>query len=1049
MTMLPWLIIPLIIAWALSQLLPPGFRFEVTSPRLACVAVLLVSLGWYELAMPRLSSWRAKRSARLREKRRIEAQEAAKWRKEATRRCRNCLTAYRDQTPGGGRFMCTYCGHVSRRPVLDVPGGAPGAGVAGNISSGGNSFSLAGSAAGLVNGSAIFAGRSPKVWSGRVLPDRSSLGGGRGWMGGRPWTTEGGGWGVNGSWFGGPWPGSAGYSGTAGAGWGGTGVSFGGGIFGGEKCSVGESYSGILLCFWRVFSYMFLFVGWIWRKVWGAGSSGEDGVGGGRRAYQRRGEDAGPPPGTRSEKARRKAEEKRQARLEKEQLEAEEKKQREEVARLVEERRRQRDERLEAEKESEREAAAEREREIRREREAERRRQEKAKVQAKDKLKDQEAEDMRKKKGKENEKRGDAERYERKEDPKSPLLNGLDSGKLVKPAKGALLDTSSKGNETGVKGTASNASKWGSSKYLGSAKSGFFSRSKNVAASLNNATSFWGRSFSAGSNSAAKLGKPAVPGVSSPSTASNLSSGSSGKSVAVSGSAWNKIPWTNVWGKGTSKIQDESSKMKLGVVDGCDSRSEGNAGDDAKELANGTVVSPSVVGVPLQPIAPPSSVSNSWSNLFSSPSCFPPIDLSLESGNFQEHKHQTELGTRMHQAPMTSSLTSSQIFLGTSAPPTESCVQAPISCSSSAAVEACLSSSFLPAVSSSVNMVDFSGMDIPDPLSLVGPVSDSLATSFSMDLGPCVSPIIKSNPLSPIHAPFPAPMHTFPAIHLPAPKSSQFINTNNDQVPQILEPWGMPSFSSNDTEDNMGGGIWHNLWGAPQLPEIKLPTSSPWDDVLEKGKELLQPIPQTSSHPLLEAEPQLPSRLFSPQQRHGSSEGNHGESLCSVPIPGSNSIWLDSTALESTANIWEDPDIHHRVPPEFVDCITHLLMEDPVITADGHSYERSAIETWLKSHDTSPKTGEVLPPPPGGDGNGVDKTLRPNHILRGQIIEYKERVARGSRSQDGLNENGWHAATGMGSNSSWSMISSTALRPHIRGFYPTPGVESVWSYNMS
>lgn len=47
-----------------------------------------------------------------------------------------------------------------------------------------------------------------------------------------------------------------------------------------------------------------------------------------------------------------------------------------------------------------------------------------------------------------------------------------------------------------------------------------------------------------------------------------------------------------------------------------------------------------------------------------------------------------------------------------------------------------------------------------------------------------------------------------------------------------------------------------------------------------------------------------------------------------------------------------------------------------------------------RSHDTSPKTGEVLPPPPGGNGTGVDKTLRPNHILRGQIIEYGERLAR-------------------------------------------------------
>ena len=97
-TMLPWLVIPFIITWAFSQLLPPGYRLEVTSTRLACLGVLLSSLAWYELLMPWWSSWRARRNALWRERKLIEAQEAAKWRKEATRRCRNCFTAYKVQT---------------------------------------------------------------------------------------------------------------------------------------------------------------------------------------------------------------------------------------------------------------------------------------------------------------------------------------------------------------------------------------------------------------------------------------------------------------------------------------------------------------------------------------------------------------------------------------------------------------------------------------------------------------------------------------------------------------------------------------------------------------------------------------------------------------------------------------------------------------------------------------------------------------------------------------------------------------------------------------
>ena len=33
------------------------------------------------------------------------------------------------------------------------------------------------------------------------------------------------------------------------------------------------------------------------------------------------------------------------------------------------------------------------------------------------------------------------------------------------------------------------------------------------------------------------------------------------------------------------------------------------------------------------------------------------------------------------------------------------------------------------------------------------------------------------------------------------------------------------------------------------------------------------------------------------------------------------------------------------------------LMEDPVFIADGHTYERRAIECWLDKKMASPKTG--------------------------------------------------------------------------------------------
>ena len=45
---------------------------------------------------------------------------------------------------------------------------------------------------------------------------------------------------------------------------------------------------------------------------------------------------------------------------------------------------------------------------------------------------------------------------------------------------------------------------------------------------------------------------------------------------------------------------------------------------------------------------------------------------------------------------------------------------------------------------------------------------------------------------------------------------------------------------------------------------------------------------------------------------------------------------------------------------------------DPVLCADGHSYERAAITAWLKMHGTSPVTGAPV----------VERNLTPNFTMR-------------------------------------------------------------------
>ncbi|MEY3177808.1 MAG: hypothetical protein RJB42_49 [Bacteroidota bacterium] len=67
-------------------------------------------------------------------------------------------------------------------------------------------------------------------------------------------------------------------------------------------------------------------------------------------------------------------------------------------------------------------------------------------------------------------------------------------------------------------------------------------------------------------------------------------------------------------------------------------------------------------------------------------------------------------------------------------------------------------------------------------------------------------------------------------------------------------------------------------------------------------------------------------------------------------------------------------------PDEHLCPITLTVMQDPVVAADGHSYERKAIEKWfaLSHGNKSPSTGAPL----------ESKKLFPNHALKVMITEW-------------------------------------------------------------
>ncbi|CAI5466346.1 unnamed protein product [Closterium sp. Yama58-4] len=73
-------------------------------------------------------------------------------------------------------------------------------------------------------------------------------------------------------------------------------------------------------------------------------------------------------------------------------------------------------------------------------------------------------------------------------------------------------------------------------------------------------------------------------------------------------------------------------------------------------------------------------------------------------------------------------------------------------------------------------------------------------------------------------------------------------------------------------------------------------------------------------------------------------------------------------------------DYRDFVPNEFRCPITMGIMENPVLAADGHTYEREAIEQWLRVHHTSPKTGRRLD----------SKALTDNIAVRSMIAEWLE-----------------------------------------------------------
>ena len=86
-------------------------------------------------------------------------------------------------------------------------------------------------------------------------------------------------------------------------------------------------------------------------------------------------------------------------------------------------------------------------------------------------------------------------------------------------------------------------------------------------------------------------------------------------------------------------------------------------------------------------------------------------------------------------------------------------------------------------------------------------------------------------------------------------------------------------------------------------------------------------------------------------------------------------------------------DVKGREPqvPDALCCpISMEIMRDPVIAADGHTYERAEIEAWFANNRTSPKTGAVLP----------HGSLIPNHAAKAMISDFLDEARRHQAALD-------------------------------------------------
>lgn len=114
------------------------------------------------------------------------------------------------------------------------------------------------------------------------------------------------------------------------------------------------------------------------------------------------------------------------------------------------------------------------------------------------------------------------------------------------------------------------------------------------------------------------------------------------------------------------------------------------------------------------------------------------------------------------------------------------------------------------------------------------------------------------------------------------------------------------------------------------------------------------------------------SSSFSDSSSDNSSVGSHEDSFQDTSHSHDDIKFTSSRCDLNKCNDETDSLVY---PSECYCPISHSIMVDPVICADGHTYEKKHIQSWLATNLTSPNTNTVL----------AHRQLVPNHALRNLI----------------------------------------------------------------